>query len=159
MLKENITLNKTRNCNVYTKSFVKIGQFFIFTINIVNLIYLQILWILKIWRLLQKRRKQLSESFFLTQWNAIINDNTSSQQVLFFFYFFFRYHFTMKNKTFWENSKFIELTSLVKWPTWLFNGKVTNILLSVLTLFLSSCHAFFNFSTVFRLLHLLFFLL
>ena len=59
----------------------------------------------------------------------------------------------------WENSKCIELTSLVKWPTWLFDGKVTNILLSVLTLFLSSCHAFFNFSTVSCLLHVQFFLL
>ena len=105
------------------------------------------------------KKKKLGETFLLTQWNAIRNDNTSSQKVLFFFYFFYRYHFTVKNKKFWENSKFIELTSLVKWPTWLFNGKVTNILLSVLTLFLSSCHAFFNFSTVSRLLHLLFFLL
>ena len=158
MLKQNITLNKTRNCDVYTYPFVKIALFFIFTINIVNLIYLWILWILKIWRLLQKLRKKLSESFLLTQWNAIRNDNTSSQKVLLFFYFF-QVPLYGEKIFFWENSKIIELTSLVKWPTWLLNNKVTNILLSVLTLFLSSCHAFFNFSTVSRLLHLLFFLL
>ena len=93
-----------------------------------------------------------------------LNDSTSSQKVFFFFYFFFfffffRCHFIVKNKKFWENSKCIELTWSVKWPTWLFDGKVRNILLSVLTLFRSLCHAFFNFSTVSRLLHLLFFLL
>ena len=112
-------------------------------------------------KIITKTKKKTQWELFANtaQWNAIRNDNTSSQKVLFFFYFFYRYHFTVKNKKFWENSKFIELTSLVKWPTWLFNGKVTNILLSVLTLFLSSFHALFNFSTVSRLLHLLFFLL
>ena len=66
----------------------QIALFFIFTINIVNLIYLRILWMLKIWRLLQKIRKKLGESFLLTQWNTIRNDNTSSQKVLFFLFFF-----------------------------------------------------------------------
>ena len=34
--------------------------------------------------------------------------------MLFCFYFFFRCHFTVKNKKFWEDSKYIELTSLFK---------------------------------------------
>ena len=40
---------------------------------------------MKICRLLQNLRKKLSESFLLTRWNAIRNDNTASQKMFFFF--------------------------------------------------------------------------
>ena len=124
----------------------QIALFFIFTINIVNLIYLRILWILKIWRLLQKIRKKLSESFLLTQWNAIRNDNTSSQKVLFFFYFFFRCHVTVKNKfvIILRKLKIYWAYLIIQMTNRLLDGKVTNILLFVLTLFLSSCYFLTN---------------
>ena len=126
-----------------TRSLVKIALFFSFTINnIVNLIYLRILWILKIWRLLQKIRKKLSKSFLQAQWNVIRNDNTSSQKVLFFFYFFFRCHFTVKNK--FVILKIYWAYLIIQMTNRLLDGKVTNILLFVLTLFLSSCYFLTN---------------
>ena len=108
---------------------------------------MRILWILKIWRLLQKlRKKKLSESFLLTQWNAIRNDNTSSQKVLFFFYFFFRCHFTVKNKfvIILRKLKIYWAYLIIQMTNRLLDGKVTNILLFVLTLFLSSCYFLTN---------------
>ena len=92
------------------------------------------------------KKKKLSESFLLTQWNAIRNDNTSSQKVLFFFYFFFRCHVTVKNKfvIILRKLKIYWAYLIIQMTNRLLDGKVTNILLFVLTLFLSSCYFLTN---------------